>query len=263
MRIRLLAALAVTVALTVLAGCSGRNEGAGGVKREITVSAAVSLREALEEIKVSYSKSRDAAIDINYGSSGKLQRQIEQGAPVDIFWSAGVKQMDELQKKGLIDSGSRNDLLGNELVLITPEGDDSIHGFKDLADPGVARISIGEPDTVPAGGYARETLKNLGIWEEVEPKLVLAGDVRQVLTFVETENVRAGIVYRTDAMASKKARIAAVADSCLHSQITYPAALTAGGAKKEQTREFLEYLAGPEAAEIFKNFGFSPPAGAP
>lgn len=262
MRIRLLAALAVTVALTVLAGCTGGNEGAGVKKREISVSAAVSVREALEEIKASYSKSRRVTIDINYGSSGKLQRQIEQGAPVDIFLPAGEKQMDELQKKGLIDNGARKNLLGNELVLITPAGDESVSGFKDLAGSGVARISIGEPDTVPAGGYARETLMNLGIWEEVKPKLVLAGDVRQVLAFVETGNVRAGIVYRTDAMASKRVRVAAEAESSLHSQVTYPVTLTMDGRDKGPAREFLQYLAGPEAAETFKRYGFSPPADA-
>jgi molybdate transport system substrate-binding protein len=199
------------LAVLAAAGC-GRQDikqsgQPGHSQLEITISAAISLKDALEKIKDDYGRKEPGVkITYNLGSSGNLQKQIEEGAPADLFISAGVSQMDQLAEKGLIDDSSRMTLLSNELVLITPENGPDIKDFSDLAGSAVKKIALGLPETVPAGKYARETLTNLKLWERLQPKLVTANNVRQVLTYVETGNVDAGFVYRSDALIGKKDR---------------------------------------------------------
>jgi molybdate transport system substrate-binding protein len=224
---------------------------------EITVSAAISLKDSLDEIGTMYEKANPGVkISFNYGGSGTLQRQIEQGAPVDIFFSAAEKQMDDLQAKGLVDGGTRRDIVRNQLVLIAPTSNTTIHNFQDLTNPSVKVLALGEPATVPAGMYARQTLEHLGLLAAVEKKTVLAKDVRAVLTYVETGNADAGIVYQTDAQGSEKVRIVSVAPADSHDPIVYPAAILKGAKNTSGAASFLAFLSSGDAHGVFLKHGF-------
>jgi molybdate transport system substrate-binding protein len=230
---------------------------AAQAKSEVTVSAAISLKDSLDEIGSIYEKAHpDVKISFNYGGSGTLQRQIEQGAPVDIFFSAAEKQMDDLQAKGLVDATTRRNIVRNQLVLIAPVSDATIHNFQDLSNPATKIVALGEPATVPAGMYARQTLEHLGLLAAVETKTVLAKDVRAVLTYVETGNADAGLVYQTDAQASGKVRIVAVAPADSHDAIVYPAAILKGAKNLAEAKSFFAFLSGSEAREIYQKHGF-------
>jgi molybdate transport system substrate-binding protein len=226
-------------------------------KSEVTVSAAISLKNSLDEIAGVYEKAHPGVkISFNYGASGTLQRQIEQGAPVDIFFSAAEKQMDDLQAKGLVDAGTRRNIVRNQLVLIAPVSNTTIHGFQDLSGPDTKVLALGEPATVPAGMYARQTLEHLGLLVAVEKKTVLAKDVRAVLTYVETGNADAGLVYQTDAQASSKVRIVAVAPADSHDPIVYPATILKAPTNLREAKSFFAFLSGPEAREIYQKDGW-------
>src|SRR6202041_2377490 len=195
----------------------------------VTMSAAISLKDALDQLGREYERDHPGAkVTFNYGGSGTLQRQIEQGAPVDLFFSAAEKQMDQLQEKGLVDAGTRRNIVANRLVLIAPAANQSLHGFDGLTDPSVKIVALGEAATVPAGMYARQTLDKLGLLAAVEKKAVYAKDVRAVLTYVETGNADAGVVYQSDAQGSTKVRIVATAPADAHDPIVYPAAVIKG-----------------------------------
>jgi molybdate transport system substrate-binding protein len=226
---------------------------------EITVSAAISLKDALDEISHLYtSEHPDAEVHFNLGGSGTLQRQIEQGAPVDIFISASRKEMDSLQSQGLMAPDTRKDLVRNGVVLIVPSGRASISRFQDLTNAAVKTVALGEPQTVPAGKYAQEVLTHFGIYDQLKPKLVLAKDVRQVLTYVETGNADAGIVYATDAKISKKVTVVATAPEDSHSPVVYPAAVIKDSKNPAGAKAFLEFLAGEKARTVFQKYGFIP-----
>ncbi len=223
----------------------------------ITVSAAISLQDALDEIGRAYELGHPGAkVTFNYSGSGTLQHQIEQGAPVDVFFSAAEKQMDALESEGLILAGTRRDVATNTLVLIAPANSALMQNFQDLARPEIKVVALGEPATVPAGMYARETLDHLGLLAAVQKKTVYAKDVRQVLTYVETGNADAGIVYQTDARISSRVRVAAMAPADSHEPIVYPLAIVKATKNIAAARAFLEYLAGPEARAIFVKYGF-------
>lgn len=252
--------MALVFLVMAVAGCAGVKQAAQTTKPiDLTVSAAASLKDAAEELKDLYKKKHPAVtITYNFAASGTLQKQIEEGAPVDIFISAGSKQMDALAVKGMINKKSRYDLLSNELVLVAGK-DSTVMGFEDLADYRITRISIGAPETVPAGEYARETLTSMGLWEKVASKIVYAKDVRQVLTYVETGNVDAGLVYRSDVVgAGNKARIVAVAPKNSHKPIIYPLAILKNSKHKMEATQFTEFLLSREAAGVFKKYGFQP-----
>ena len=226
---------------------------------EVTVSAAISLKDSLDEIGKIYEKAHPGVkISFNYAGSGTLQRQIEQGAPVDIFFSAAEKQMGDLQAKNLIDTGTRRNMVRNQLVLIVPASDSTTRSFQDLANPSVKVVALGEPSTVPAGMYARQSLERLGLWGSVERKVVLAKDVRAVLTYVETGNANAGMVYQTDAQGSQKVRIVAFAPADSHDPIIYPAAILKGAKNPAGAAPFLAFLSSSEAREVFAKYGFLP-----
>jgi molybdate transport system substrate-binding protein len=228
-------------------------------KTPIMVSAAISLKDSLDEIGQKYEASHPGVkLTFNYGASGTLQRQIEQGAPVDLFFSAAEKQMDQLQEKGLIDQATRRDIVANQLVLIAPTANQSLHGFNDLTELSVKIVALGEAATVPAGMYAHETLEKLGLLAAVEKKAVYAKDVRAVLTYVETGNADAGIVYQSDAQGSTKVRIVAIAPADTHDPIVYPAALINGATNPAATQVFLTSLTGADARAIFAKHGFLP-----
>lgn len=246
----------------LLSGCGipGAGEKTASQTKELTVSAAASLQEVLTEMAKSY-KLKNPSVDIiyNFASSGTLQKQIEEGAPVDLFISAGKPQMDALEEKKLLLKDTRLNLLKNELVLITVQERKDITGFEDLAKSVVAQIAIGTPETVPAGKYAKEALENLKLWDELGPKFVLAKDIKQVLTYVETGNVDAGFVYLSDSVTSQKVKVIMQVPSELHAPIVYPAAIIEGSKQKDTAQSFLTYLQSAEAAKIFEQYGFSRP----
>lgn len=252
-RIIMIAGLVFLMALA-LAGCGTGQTKAEPVK--LTVSAAASLKDAAEELKAIYLKQHsEVDISYNYGASGTLQKQIEEGAPVDLFISAGKSQMDGLADKGLIADNSRKDLLGNELVLIAGK-DSKLAGFDELAGQDVGKISIGTPESVPAGKYAQEALTSLKLWDKIKPRLVLANDVRQVLTYVETGNVGAGLVYRSDAMMGKDIKVVAAAPADTHKPIVYPMAVIKNTKHLKEAEDFAAFLSGGQAAQVFEKYGF-------
>jgi len=223
----------------------------------LTISAAASLKETLAETEATYTRSH-AKIKFanNYGSSGTLLAQIDQGAPIDVFLSAASKPMDELSAKGLLASGTRLNLLRNSLVLIAPIGS-TLHDFQGLTDRTVHIIALGDPASVPAGQYGRQTLSALHLIDKINAKLVLGKDVRQVLTYVETGNADAGLVYATDARISKKIRIVSIAPESSHDPIIYPVAVIKGSRNEQAARDFVQYLSSPVAQSIFLKYGFT------
>jgi len=239
-------------------------QGAPEQSDSITVSAAISLKDALDELGPIFQVQQHrknggngTAVTYNYGGSGTLARQIEQGAPVDVFFSAAEKQMDELAMQGLIVADTRRDLVGNALVLIAPAQASALHSFQDLSSPAVKTLALGETSTVPAGMYARQTLEHLGLFASLEKKVVYAKDVRAVLTYVETGNADAGMVYQTDANTSKKVRVIAIAPADSHDPILYPAAVLRDAKNSSAARAFLEFLQGADARAVFQKYGFT------
>ncbi|MGF1991820.1 MAG: molybdate ABC transporter substrate-binding protein [Nostoc sp. ZfuVER08] len=226
----------------------------------ILVSAAASLKDALEEIKPLYQQSKsNVNITYNFGASGALQQQIEQGAPADIFISAGKKQVDALETKGLLLPGTRTNLANNRLVLIVAQDVEGITSFYNLTDAKIKKIAIGEPRSVPAGQYGEQVLKKLQLYDRLKPKLVFANNVRQVLAAVETGNAEAGLVYATDAKISNKVKVVVAADDKFHSPIVYPIAVVKSSKNPTTAKEFVQFLSGPQAKDILKKYGFIVP----
>lgn len=226
---------------------------------DLTISAAASLRNVLEEIQIVYQQKKpDINLVYNFASSGSLQQQIEQGAPVDIFFSAASRQMDALEVKDLLLADTRRDLLANAIVLITPVNVTEISSFEDLTKPKIKQIAMGEPRSVPAGQYAEEVLNFYGIWEQIEDKLIFGNTVSQVLTFVDSGNVDAGLVYSTDAKTSERVTVVATAPPESHSPIIYPIAIIKDSQQVDIAQEFIDFLATSEAQTIFTKYGFQP-----
>lgn len=228
---------------------------------EITVSAAASLTDALQEIQENYRAANpNVTIYFNFGASGALQQQIERGAPVDLFISASKSYIEALAQQGMIAEDEQTTLLTNELTVITAADDTTtIRDANDLLSSEINSIAIGIPETVPAGKYAKEALQHGNVWDEVESKIVQAKDVRQVLQYVETKNVEAGFVYKTDAISSDKVRIAYTVDPSFYTSIEYPVGMIHSSANKQEVIDFYTYLQSEEAMTIFKKYGFSVP----
>jgi molybdate transport system substrate-binding protein len=235
--------------------------GAFAQKKEITVSAAASLKNAFEELGAVYEKRTGYHPNFNFAASGVLQQQIEAGAPVDVFASAAQKQMDEIEKKGLVKEGTRADFTGNSLVLVVPADSKlKIKSFQDLADAKVARISIGNPKTVPAGQYAQESLTALKLWDALQPRFIYAENVRQVLDYVSRGEVEAGLVYASDAaVATGKIRVVATAPKGTHEEITYPIAVLKDSANGAAAAKFIELAQSKAGKAILKKYGFANP----
>jgi molybdate transport system substrate-binding protein len=232
----------------------------------ILVAAAASLQKSLQEITPLYTKENlNRSVNYSFAASGALQQQIERGAPVDIFISAAEKQMNDLKAKGLLVTGTYRDLLTNQLVLIVPkQSTANITDFGQLVGAAfrnenrsqLQRIAIGEPRTVPAGQYATEVFKNLGIFDRIKSKFILASNVRAVLTAVETGDVDAGVVYLTDARGSDKIEIVATADPKLHTPIRYPIAVLKSSKSPVASKQYIEFLNSKSARAIFIKYGF-------
>lgn len=182
------------------------------------------------------------------------------GAPCDIFISAGKKQMKALQDKNLMVSDSVKDLLGNKLVLVTPKNGNKITSFSELTKADIKKIAIGEPKSVPAGQYAQQVFDKMKLTSALKSKIVYAQDVRQVLSWVETQNVQAGVVYETDAMTSSKVQISCVAPEDSHDKIVYPIGIVKASKNTGEAQQFVSYLTGEDTKKVFVKYGFSIPA---
>ena len=218
---------------------------------DLTVFAAASTSDVLKEIAMKYKKSGGTDIYFNFASSGALARQIDAGAPADIYISANAKWMDWLDKKGRIDKASRFDMASNQLVMIAPEGS---HLSFDENIPG--RLAVGDFKSTPAGMYAKEALEYMEWLQTLKPQLVTGSSARTVLMYVERGEVAAGIVYVTDALASTNIEIVGTFPFESHSSIVYPAASCS---KNEESRRFIDFLKTDDAKRLLKKFGFSEP----
>jgi len=223
---------------------------------DVTVFAAASLSDALEEIAKGYEAKTGDKINYNLAGSNVLARQIEQGAPADIFFSADEAQMDVVAKAGLIDPATRQDLLFNTLVIVAPS-DSPLANFTppDLAKPNIQRIALADPKAVPAGVYAKAYLTKIGLWSTIEGKIVPTANVRAALVAVESSDAEVGIVYKTDAQMSKSARIIYAVPQADGPKITYPIALVKTSTS-DAAKKFLAYLESPEARAVFVHDGF-------
>ncbi len=229
--------------------------------RTIVVFAAASLTDALGELTTDFGTSPGITVKLSFAASSALARQIESGAPADVFFSADLEWMDYLETRKLIKPGSRHDVVGNRLVLIAPSASPiklAIAPHFALAEAlGGGRLATGDPDSVPVGRYARAALTSLGVWNTVENRLVRAENVRAALAFVDRAEVPLGIVYQTDALIDKGVRIVAAFPDDTHPPIVYPIALTAGA--RSGAQEFVAFLRTPAAQAVFTRYGFTPP----
>lgn len=243
-----------TLSLT-LAGQALAGEG------KITVFAAASLTNAMQDIAAVYKKEKNVEVVSSFASSSTLARQIEAGAPADVFISADQKWMDYAVDKKAIDTASRQTLLGNSLVVVAPKASehkaftvDNKTDWSRLLDGG--RLAVGDPEHVPAGIYAKEALQKLGAWDTLAPKLAPAEDVRGALALVERNEAPLGIVYGSDAVASKGVKVVATFPEASHQKVEYPIAIV-DGHKNATVSAFCDYLKGPQASAIFKRYGFT------
>ncbi len=246
---------ALLAAVTVL----GPGPPAGA--QELTLSVAVSMKEAVEEVGRRFAADHaGVTLRYNVGASGLLQKQIEAGAPVDLFVSAGQREMDALERQGLLLPGTRRVFARNLLVVVVPaDSPRDVGGPADLLRPEVRRIAIGDPRTVPVGQYAEESLRSLGLWERLRPKLILAENVRQVLDYVARGEVDAGFVYRTDAALRRgRVREAFRPGQETYRPVTYPAAVVKDARHPDLARAFIGLLLSPAGQEVLRRLGFLP-----
>lgn len=224
---------------------------------ELTVFAAASLTDALTEIEAVWETSGGEPLALAFGASSTLARQIQEGAPADLFLSADEEKMDLLEKGGLLLEGTRRSVLSNTLVLVVPRDSPlRIASPRDLAGPKVRAVALAQPDSVPAGIYAREYLQLLGIWGQVTPRVVPTENVRGALSAVESGNVDVGVVYRTDARISKQVRIAFEVPASAGPKISYPFAVVRSTKQPAAARRFLAFLASRPALAVFRKHGF-------
>lgn len=227
---------------------------------ELTVSAAASLTDSINEVKALFEKANPGVTVVaNYAASGPLLKQIQQGAPVDVFISANQKFMNLAAKDGLVAEGTRIDVVANDLVLAVPAGNPAkVTDLASLKQPSVKRIGVGNPDSVPAGQYAKAALTKAGLWDALAPAYVYGESVRQVLDYVRRGEVDAALVYATDAAQAGSA-VAVAKVVPLDQDVSYPAAVMASAPHAKEAKAFLAFLISPQAKAVFKAKGFRIP----
>ncbi len=224
---------------------------------EILVSAAASLTDVLREIGNTYQSKSKNRVNFSFGPSSTLARQIEEGAPADMFFAADLAQMDNLEKNGRLEPGTRKNLLSNQLVIIVPvDSKLRIASPKDLLKPEVKKIALAEPTSVPVGIYSSKYLEAEGLWDKVKEKVVPVLDVRATLASVESGNVEAGFVYKTDAAISKKVKVVYEVPIDRGPKIIYPVAIVKESKKKAAARDFMNFVLSHSGKEVFKKYGF-------
>lgn len=241
--------------LVINAGCSNQES---TKEHELFISAASSLSDVLPKLSDAFeSENPNTTLTLNYGASGKLAQQIQQGAPVDLFLSADQKWMDNLSEQKMILNNTRANFTQNKLVLVsTKNANLRIDNLKGLLTSGLDQIALGNPESVPAGSYAKEVLTASGIWKDIKNKLVYAKDVRQVLTYVESGNTDIGFVYESDLKRSELVTEVTQIDKSLYGRIDYPVAVMASSDTKEKAKEFINFLQSDEAQSILAEYGF-------
>lgn len=228
-----------------------------GCADDILISAAASLTDVLKEMGHAYQAKTRHKLVLTFGSSNFLARQIDEGAPVDVFFSADEAQMDVLEKKRRLEPGTRKNLLSNQLVLIIPSDSHlAIAAPKDLLKPEVKKVALADPAAVPVGVYTRKYLTDERLWDQVMPKVIPVLDVRATLASVESGNVEAGFVYKTDAVIAKRAKVVFEVPIEKGPRIAYPIAIIKDSKKKETARGFLNYCSSAAAKTLFKKYGF-------
>jgi molybdate transport system substrate-binding protein len=242
--------------VALLAGGAGNAQGVD--RPAIVVFAAASLTNALQDLGDAFTKQTSVPVEFSFAASSALARQIENGAPADVFFSADIDWMDYLQKRNLIQPASRRDAVGNRLVLIAPS-DSTVElkikpHFPLATALGNKRLATGDPDSVPVGRYAQAALTSMGVWDEVADRIIRADSVRSALAFVDRGEAPLGIVYETDAMIDKHVRVVDVFPATSHPPIVYPIALTMTA--KADAAKFVAYIASPAADVTFKAYGF-------
>ncbi|MBI4523210.1 MAG: molybdate ABC transporter substrate-binding protein [Deltaproteobacteria bacterium] len=241
---------ALFLALVPVQAVNGRTE-------EILVSAAASLTDVLSDIGKIFGSTTGNQTSFNFAGSSELARQIEEGAPADVFFSADLDKMDRLEQKGLIETGARKNVLSNQLAVIVPaDSKVKIENPRDLLRPEVRRIALAEPSIVPVGIYTKKYMSAEGLWGGISGKIVPVLNARATLASVEAGNVEAGFVYKTDAAMSKKVRVAHYVPLDRGPKIIYPVAVIKRSKKKETAKDFLKFLSGPNAKSFFVKYGF-------
>jgi molybdate transport system substrate-binding protein len=224
---------------------------------ELNVFAAASLTDALKEIGAHYERQSGDKIAFNFCASSLLERQIEEGAPADVFFSADEAEMDALAAKNLVVKETRKSLVSNTLVIVnSAESNLKITSPSDLASKSVRRIALADPKAVPAGVYSKAFLEKEKLWSQIEPKVVPVDDVRAALAAVESGNIEVGMVFKTDAAISKKVKIACEVPADAGPKISYPVAVTKNAKQVESAKRFVEYLRTDDASKIFTKYGF-------
>lgn len=227
------------------------------VAANLRVSAASSLTDAMHDIARLYEAASHDTLLFDFGASSTLARQIAEGAPSDVFFSADELKMDQLQQRGFIIKASRRSILSNTLVIIVPSDSNlKINAPADLADSAISNIAVAEPQSVPAGIYAKEYLRAQHVWDRIKDKIIPTENVRAALAAVESGNVQTGIVYRTDALISRAVRIAFEVPASEGPKISYPVAIVGDSKQKAAAQKFIDYLQSPPAREVFRKYGF-------
>jgi molybdate transport system substrate-binding protein len=245
---RLLLSLALTLVLTCPA-----------LAKDLTISAAASLTDAFTECKPLFEKANPGVtVTFNFAASGPLLKQIEQGAPVDVFASADQKTMDDAAAKNLIDAASRKNFAQNALVLAIPAGTSTVKNLASLSDAKVTKIGVGNPETVPVGRYTKAALEKLGVWNALSPKCILAESVRQVLDYLSRGEVDAGFVYATDAKQGGD-KVKVVEEIPLEKPVSYPVAVLAASKNKPEAAAFIAFVTSPDGAAVLAKYGFKKP----
>lgn len=250
------------LATTACAADTQRSSPGTPQKTTVTVAAAASLTDAMQDIETAFEQDYpEINVNLNVAASGVLKRQIEQNAPIDVFASAAELPMDELQQQGLIREDSRTVFARNQIVVVVPESSSlEIDELGDLQDTAIARLAIGNPETVPAGSYAKQALETAKLYEDFtnQQKFVFGENVRNVLSYVESSSVEAAIVYQTDAAASDRVRVAFPIPAEYSQPIRYPIAVVGASDNSEAALQFVEFISGEESQAILQKYGFLP-----
>jgi molybdate transport system substrate-binding protein len=238
--------------MLLLTGCAPKDKN----KVTLTISAAASLKDSMMEVKKDFEKEHpDIHIVFNFGGTGALRKQVEQGAPSDVFLSASKKDYDRLVDRGLIDSSLGGEFLTNRLVVIAPKS--STISSLDGLSPSKNKLAIGNPEFVPAGSYAKEALIGMNKWNKVKDQLVFSKDVRGVLTLVENQSVSLGVVYASDLMVSEKVKSIQLINPSLYSRIGYYAGVLQKSKHPKEAAVFTKFVIDDKRKETFEKFGFT------
>lgn len=251
--------MGLILGLTVgVVGCSSGSEDDKASEETVTlnISAAASLQEAMTELETKFKEIEpNVKLEVNLGASGALQQQIEEGAPCDVFISAGEKQMTALLDKDLLLEDTNKTLLTNDLVLVASKGT-KVKELDELSTDDISKIAIGDPESVPAGKYAKEVLDNTKLYDKVEDKLVLAKDVKEVLAWVQQGNAEIGFVYLSDAQGAEGVEVAYTTEADSHSPINYPIAVLKSSEKQDKAKAFEDFLLSADGQTILEKYGF-------